>query len=307
MRPHARAPANRMGEVMTERWFVVWMLAPAALFLGLLVAYPVVLLVYNAFFEVELIDPSARVWVGLDNFAHVLTSDRIMDSALRTLRYATFALLFEFVFGFGAALLFAAIADRSHWHRTIFALPLMISPIVAGLLWRFLLVGDIGILNYGLAATGIIDDPGVIRWLSDTDIVIYSVAIADIWLTTSFVALVSYAGLTNIPRDLIEAARMDGAGALNRFWHVTLPQMRPVIAVVVIVRGIDALKTFDLIWIQTQGGPRQASEVLSMNIYQRMVRYGDLGEASATATLFLVAMVALAGFAYWQIGKVDNG
>lgn len=283
------------------------MLAPAVLFLGFLVAYPVALLVYNSFFEVELINPSGRLWVGLANYVDALTSKRILEAAERTLHYSVFALCFEFIFGFGAALLFSAIADRSHWHRTIFALPLMISPIVAGLLWRFLLVGDIGILNYGLTALGIIPDPRAINWLSDTDIVIYSVAFADIWLTTSFVALVSYAGLTNIPKDLLEAARIDGANAIKRFWHVTLPLMRPVIAVVVIVRGIDALKTFDLIWIQTQGGPRQASEVFSMNIYQRMVRYGDLGEASASATLFLVFMIALAGLAYWKIWRTDNG
>lgn len=291
---------------MSERRFVLLMLAPAVLFLGLLVAYPVALLVYNSFFEVELINPSARTWVGLANYADALTSKRIHETALRTVQYSAFALFFEFVFGFGAALLFSAIADKSHWHRTIFALPLMISPIVAGLLWRFLLVGDIGILNHGLAALGIISSPKAINWLSDTDIVIYSVAFADIWLTTSFVALVSYAGLTNIPKDLLEAARIDGANALKRFWHVTLPLMRPVIAVVVIVRGIDALKTFDLIWIQTQGGPRQASEVFSMNIYQRMVRYGDLGEASASATLFLLFMIALAAVAYWKIWRNDN-
>lgn len=291
---------------MTERRFVLLMLLPAVLFLGLLVAYPVVLLVYNSFFDVKLIDPSGRVWVGLTNYADALSSKRILESAIRTVKYAAFALVFEFIFGFGAALLFSAIADRSRWHRTIFALPLMISPIVAGLLWRFLLVGDIGILNYGLAALGIISDPGAIRWLSDTDIVIYSVSFADIWLTTSFVALVSYAGLTNIPKDLIEAARIDGANALKRFWHVTLPLMRPVIAVVVIVRGIDALKTFDLIWIQTQGGPRQSSEVLSMNIYQRMVRYGDLGQASAVATLFLLFMIGLAGLAYWKIWRPSH-
>ena len=292
---------------MSERRFVLLMLAPAVLFLGLLVAYPVALLVYNSFFEVELINPSARVWVGLANYADALTSKRILETALRTLQYSAFALCFEFIFGFGAALLFSAISGKSNWHRTIFALPLMISPIVAGLLWRFLLVGDIGILNYGLSALGIIPNPKAINWLSDPDIVIYSVAFADIWLTTSFVALVSYAGLTNIPKDLLEAARIDGANALKRFWHVTLPLMRPVIAVVVIVRGIDALKTFDLIWIQTQGGPRQASEVFSMNIYQRMVRYGDLGEASASATLFLAFMIVLAALAYWKIWRTDNG
>ena len=285
----------------SENRFVLDMLLPAALFLGLLVAYPICLLVYNSLFAVKTIAPDAREWVGLANYVDALTSPRIAESAVRTAKYSVFALSLELLFGFGAALLFNAIADRSRLHRTVFALPLMVPPIVAGLLWRFLLIGNIGILNYGLVAIGLIREPGDIQWLSDQDLVIYSVAFADIWLTTSFVALVSYAGLTNIPKDLIEAARIDGANALRRFWHVTLPMMRPVIAVVVIVRGVDAAKTFDLIWIQTQGGPAHSSEVFSMNIYQRMVRYGDLGQASASATLFLFVMIVLAALAYWKI------
>lgn len=285
----------------SENRFVLGMLLPAALFLGLLVAYPICLLVYNSLFAVKTIAPDAREWVGLANYVDALTSPRIAESAVRTAKYSVFALSLELLFGFGAALLFNAIADRSRLHRTVFALPLMVPPIVAGLLWRFLLIGNIGILNYGLVAIGLIREPGDIQWLSDQDLVIYSVAFADIWLTTSFVALVSYAGLTNIPKDLIEAARIDGANALRRFWHVTLPMMRPVIAVVVIVRGVDAAKTFDLIWIQTQGGPAHSSEVFSMNIYQRMVRYGDLGQASASATLFLFVMIVLAALAYWKI------
>lgn len=287
----------------SENRFVLGMLMPAALFLGLLVAYPICLLIYNSLFAVKTIAPDVREWVGLANYVNALTSPRIAESAARTLKYSVFALSFEFLFGFCAALLFSAIADKSRLHRTVFALPLMVPPIVAGLLWRFLLIGNIGILNHGLVAIGLIRDPGDIQWLSDQDLVIYSVAFADIWLTTSFVALVSYAGLTNIPRDLIEAARIDGANAFSRFWHVTLPMMRPVIAVVVIVRGVDAAKTFDLIWIQTQGGPAHSSEVFSMNIYQRMVRYGDLGSASASATLFLLVMILLAALAYWKIWR----
>ena len=288
---------------MGDKKFVYLMLGPAAIFLGLFVAYPIGLLVFNSFYKVDLIAPDARVWAGLANYADALTSDRIRESAFRTLQYSLIALFFEFLFGFCAALLFNAIAEKSRWHRTIFALPLMVPPIVAGLLWRFLLVGNIGILNYGLANLGIINDPGDIQWLSSEDIVIYAVSFADIWLTTSFVALVSYAGLTNIPKDLLEAARIDGANKFKRFWHVTLPLMRPVLAVIVIVRGVDAAKTFDLIWIQTQGGPQHQSEVLSMNIYQRMVRYGDLGAASATATLFLLFMIVLAFIAYWKLWR----
>lgn len=283
---------------MSQTRFALLMMAPAMLFLGILVAYPVLLLVYNSFYEVELLRPDVRLWLGLGNYIEVLTSTRIAESALRTLRYTAFALFFELVFGFMAALLFNALGERSRWHRTVFALPLMVSPIVAGLLWRFLLADQIGIVNYALAALGIIDDPSAISWLGDADIVLYAVAFPDIWLTTSFVALVVFAGLQNIPRDLLEAAKIDGANAVQRFVGITLPLLRPVIAVVLIVRGVDAAKTFDLIWIQTEGGPRFQSEVLSMNIYQRMIRYGDVGEASASATLFLVVMIVLAALAY---------
>ena len=286
---------------MSQGRFAVLIMSPALIFLGVMVAYPLALLVYNGFFHIELLKPAARTWVGLANFTATLTSPRIADAALRTVRYTAFALSFELVFGFAAALLFSAIGSYSRWHRTIFALPLMVSPIVAGLLWRFLLVDQVGIINYGLAALHVIPDPQAVSWLSNPDIVLYAVSFPDIWLTTSFVALVVFAGLQNIPRDLLEAARIDGANAIQRFTMVVLPLLRPVIAVVLIVRGVDAAKTFDLIWIQTEGGPSFASEVLSMNIYQRMIRYGDVGQASATATLFMVAMTILAILAYQYI------
>lgn len=291
---------------MSRNRFALLMMTPAMAFLALLVAYPVGLLVYNSFFAVELLRPDVREWLGLGNYVEVLTSRRVQESALRTVRYTLFALSFEFLFGFLAALLFNAMAERSRWHRAIFALPLMVPPIVAGLLWRFLLVEHVGIVNYLLAGVGLLSSPGDISWLSDADIVLYAVAAPDIWLTTSFVALIVYAGLQNIPRELIEAAKIDGANPVQRFLAVVLPLLRPVLAVALIVRGVDAAKTFDLIWIQTEGGPRFQSEVLSMNIYQRMVRFGDVGEASASATLFLIAMIVLAVIAYrllWKGGQ----
>lgn len=291
---------------MNGNRFAVAMMTPALLFLGAMVAYPVFLLVSNSFFEVQLLQQSQRLWVGLANYAEVLGSERVRGAASRTLIYTTFALSFEILFGFMAALLFSALAERSRWHRTIFALPLMVPPIVAGLLWRFLMAEHIGIINHALLALGLIENASDISWLGNTDIVIYSVALPDIWLTTSFVALIVYAGLQNIPKDLIEAAKIDGANAIRRFFSITLPLLRPVLAVVLIVRGVDAAKTFDLIWIQTEGGPQFQSEVLSMNIYQRMVRYGNIGEASASATLFLLVMIVVAVVAYQLIWKRDD-
>jgi multiple sugar transport system permease protein len=288
---------------MKNKTFATLMMTPAALFLGALVAYPVILLVYNGFYEVELLAQSERVFVGFDNFVDALKSDRIRGAASRTARYTIFALVFEFLFGFMAALGFHAMGKRSAWARTVFSFPLMIAPIVAGLLWKFLLASNFGIVNHVLADIGILDSPDSVAWLSDTDIVLYSVTFPDIWLTTSFVALIVFAGLQNIPQDLMEAARIDGANARQIFRRITLPLLRPVIAVVLIIRGVDAAKTFDLIWIQTEGGPRSQSEVLSLTIQRRMIRFGDLGEASAIATLFLMVMAILAIVAYMTVWR----
>ncbi len=286
---------------LTDRAFVLLLILPAALFLAAFVGYPLFLLLRDSFHEVSIYAPAEGIFVGWDNYAKALSSARVLGAAQRTLAYTALALSAEFVLGFGAALLFNALGRRSEILRTIFAFPLMIPPIVAGLLWRFMLIDNIGIVNHILEALGIIADASDISWLGDRDIVLFSVALPNIWLTTSFVALVLYTGLKNISSELIEAAKIDGASAFQRFRRLTLPLLRPVIAVVLILRGIDAARAFDMIWIQTEGGPRFASEILSIHIYRTMIRYGNVGEASAIAMLFMLAMLLMSAAAFFLI------
>jgi multiple sugar transport system permease protein len=288
---------------LKDRTYVLLLLAPAALYLLVFVAYPLALLVFNSLHEVELLRPADRTFIGFDNYIAALTSDRVLGAAWRTLAYTLIALTAEFFFGFAVALLFNAFGKKSEIARAIFIFPLMIPPIVAGLLWRYMLIDNFGIVNWLLYWAGLLDSPSQIAWLSDPSIVLFSVALPDIWLTTCFVALVVYTGLQNIPQDLIEAAKIDGANAVQAFLRVTLPLLRPVIAVVLIIRGIDAARAFDVIWIQTEGGPRFASEVLSMHIYRSMIRYGDLGEASAIAALFLVALLVFSLIAFYSVWR----
>ncbi len=290
-----------------DRRYVLLLLAPAAIYLAVFVAWPLLNLLRDSLYEVALMTPGERSFVGLDNFSRALSSSRVGGAALRTLGYTLIALSIEFTLGFGIALLFNSLGRRSELLRTIFLFPLMIPPIVAGLLWRFLLIDNFGIVNHVLHALGLLAATGDIAWLGDRDIVLFSVTLPDIWLTTSFVTLVLYTGLQNIPASLLEAARIDGAGALQLFRHVTLPLLRPVIAVVLIIRGIDAARAFDIIWVQTEGGPRFASEVLSMHIYRIMIRYGDVGFASAIATLFLLALLLISLLAFvgiWRPGAI---
>ena len=290
---------------MTDGQFAALLMAPAAVFLAVFVAWPVVKLFIDSFFDV---DPMAGTssFVGVGNYVDALTSSDFQAASVRTVIYTLMVVTFEFSLGLATALLFHTLGKRSDIFRTIFLYPLMIAPVVAGLLWRFLMIDNFGIVGSLLAQVGILNDPNQIGWLSNPNIVLFSVAIPDIWLTTSFMTLVLFAGLQNLPGDVIEAARIDGIGGWKLLTRVMLPLLRPVIAVALIVRGIDAAKAFDIILIQTNGGPEQASTTLSLLIYQTMVRFGEPGLASAMSVLYLVVMLAVSVVAIttiWRPGK----
>lgn len=291
---------------MARRRFAALLMLPAIIFLIATVAYPLGSLLLNSFFSVKLLNPNRRTWVGLDNYVNTITSPQVGMAALRTVEYSVFAMTLELLLGFGAAFLFYSMKGRSGWARTVFIFPLLVPPIVAGLLWKFLLSLDTGMVNHVIDLLGLTPASGQINWLGNVDSVIFTVSFADIWLTTSFVALVAYAGLQGLPTDVLEAAEVDGAGYWQRVWHVILPLLRPVIAVIVIIRGVDVAKTFDLIFIQTEGGPQGASQVLSLDIYRTMIRYGNVGSASATAAVFLLVMAFFAAMAYRVIWKPAN-
>jgi multiple sugar transport system permease protein len=286
-----------------DRRFAAVLLLPATLFLAAFVAWPIVRLVVNSFYDISPIAGGSRMFVGLGNYVHALSDGAFRSAAVRTLGYTVIVVTAEFVLGLATALLFSTLGRRSAVFRTIFMYPLMIAPVVAGLLWRFLLIDNTGIVNYLLFRIGVLDSPNQIGWLSNPSIVLFSVALPDIWLTTAFMTLVLYAGLQNLPPDVLEAARMDGARRWTMLSRVIIPLLRPVIAVALVVRGIDAVKAFDIIRIQTGGGPQNASETLSLLIYQTMVRYGEPGLASAMATIYLVVMLVVAVVAVMKIWR----
>ncbi|MDN4481495.1 carbohydrate ABC transporter permease [Demequina muriae] len=277
-------------------------MAPAAVFLAAFVVWPLLTFVYDSFFEIEQFG-GGRTFVGLDNYGAALASEAFTSASVRTVIYTLIVVTAEFTAGLAVALLFVALGQRSATFRTIFMYPLMIAPVVAGLLWRFLLIDNFGILNQLLFEVGIISSPDQIQWLSNPDIALYAVALPDIWLTTSFITLVLFAGLQNIPGEVIEAARIDGARYPRMLISILVPLLRPVIAVALIVRGIDAARAFDIILIQTDGGPQGSTTTLSLLIYRTMTRFGEPGLASAMGTIYLVAMLVVAVIAVTAIWR----
>ncbi len=280
---------------ITDRRFAALMMVPAAAFLLAFVAWPLVRFVTNGFFEISPIAGGPREFVGFDNFAAAFSSPAFQGASWRTALYTVIVVALEFTIGLAVALLFASLGGRSTIFRTIFMYPLMIAPVVAGLLWRFLLIDNFGIINELLGIE--------VGWLSDPKIALFSVALPDVWLTTSFITLVLFAGLQNVPGDVIEAAKLDGARFSTMLFRIIIPLLRPVIAVALIVRGIDAARAFDIILIQTNGGPQESTTTLSLLIYRTMTRYGDIGLASAMGTVYLISMLVIASVAILVIWR----
>ena len=279
------------------------MMAPAAAFLTVFVLWPLIRFVSNGFYEISPIAGGGREFIGFDNFVAAFQSAAFQGASLRTVIYTVVVVVLEFTIGLGVALIFAFLGSRSAVFRTVFMYPLMIAPVVAGLLWRFLLIDNFGIINELLRQAGILSSTSQIGWLSDPQIALFSVALPDIWLTTSFITLVLFAGLQNVPGEIIEAAKLDGARFPTMLFRIIIPLLRPVIAVALIVRGIDAARAFDIILIQTNGGPQESTTTLSLLIYRTLTRYGDPGLASAMGTIYLVAMLVIATVAIYTIWR----
>jgi multiple sugar transport system permease protein len=266
--------------------------APAAVFMILFFVYPMFLLFRDSLYDSK----TGTHFVGAENYVHALTADRFYQSLTNTVLFVIGAVALELVIGLVLALLLSTGFKGSHIARTLFLSPLMIAPLVCGLIWKFMLNDQFGILNSLLFKAGIIDSPQSIMWLSDEKYALLSCIMADVWLTTPFMMLVLLAGIQGIPESLYEAAHIDGASRSQRFWHITLPSLRPVIVVAVLIRMIDAARSFDIIWVLTQGGPNYASSVLSTMIYNSMARYNQVGYASALAVLFMIVLMAICGF-----------
>ncbi|WP_338324941.1 carbohydrate ABC transporter permease [Metabacillus mangrovi] len=269
---------------------------PAGLFMLVFLVYPIAMLVKDSFYRIDLLNPAAAQFVGLANYTGTLTSPRFLTALWNTVIYIVCAVGLEFLLGLILALLLSQAFKGSQFIRTILLSPLMIAPLVSGLIWKFMLNDQFGIINSTLYKIGILNDPHQIMWLSDQRFALFSTILADVWLTTPFMMLVLLAGLQGISKSLYEAAEIDGAGKWTKFRYITIPSLVPVAIVALLIRTIDAARTFDIVWVLTQGGPGFSSEVLSTYMYKTLTRYGQVGESSAMAVIFILLLLAVSSF-----------
>ncbi len=265
-------------------------LAPAAVVLVVALMYPVGYMVWASFLNWN---PSQRIgeaeFVGLANYTRLLGDEQFRESFSVTLVFASVVVSIEMVLGVGLALLLDRNLRGMSVLRTLFILPMMIAPIVVGLMWRYMYHPTVGVFNRTLVGLGF--EP--IPWLSDPTWALISVIMADIWQWTPFIFILSLAALQSLPRSTMEAARIDGATAWQTILYVKLPLMVPVLIVTGLLRLIDAFKVLEVILILTNGGPGLSTEILSLRISRTASEFRELGTAAAMSNLLLILLMIL--------------
>lgn len=266
-------------------------IVPAAIFMFMFLLYPLITLFTDSFFDFD--DTGKRFFIGFANYISVFKSKIFLKSFKNTFLYVVFAVGFEVIFGLTLAIVLNHKFKGFQGFRTLVLSPLMIAPLVAGLIWKFMLSSQFGIINHMLYKMGLIESMSSVLWLADSKLALASVIIADVWLTTPFMMLMFLAGIQGVPDTLYEAAVIEGANKLQIIFKIILPTIRPVLFSALVIRVIDAARSFDIIWVMTQGGPNNSSELLSVHIYKSLQRYGEIGYASAAAVLFIIVLIAL--------------
>jgi multiple sugar transport system permease protein len=248
---------------------------------------PIFFGIFLAFTEWGIV--GAPTWVGLANFEEALADDWVANAFLNTLRYALIIVPGVTVLGLLFALFVHQRWPLSTLARTLFFTPNVVSATVIGLVWVWLLDTQFGLVNQYLGMIGI----GAVPWLTSGEWALVGVSIASIWWDLGLAFVIFLAAVQDVPRDLHEAAAIDGAGRLRQFWHVTLPHLRPAISMVVTLQLIASLRIFSQVYVMTNGAPNGASQSVIHYVYQIAIVQYRLGYASAVSMLLFALILAL--------------
>jgi multiple sugar transport system permease protein len=257
---------------------------PALLMLVLVLGFPIVVAVVNSFRLPE------GGWT-LEHYAKLPGDDRFLNSLVVTFFFVGGTVLLHVVVGFVIALALNASVKGKRFFRVVAILPWAVPDVISGLIWRFMYNPTAGIINWVLLELGVVHT--YVEWLGDSDLALPSVIFADVWRGYPFVMLILLAGLQAIPGEQYEAAKVDGASALQEFRHITIPNMRGMILIAVALDTIWQFRRFGLVVNMTAGGPGNATEILSLYVYKQYFRYFNFEYAAAVAVILAIIMLLL--------------
>lgn len=263
-------------------------MAPAAIIMGLALLYPLAYMIYGSF---RAWDPSQNIseteFVGLKNYITLFFDPAFRESLSVTLTFAFAVVTAELAIGVGLALLLDRNIRGMSVLRTLFILPMMIAPVVVGLMWRYMYHPTVGTINKTLKSMGFES----VDWLGQHALL--SVIIADIWQWTPFIFILSLAALQSLPRSALEAAKIDGATGWQQIRYIKLPLMMPVLIVTGLLRLIDAFKVLEVILVMTEGGPGLSTEIIALRISRTATEFRELGVAAAMSNYLLLLLLIL--------------
>lgn len=228
-------------------------------------------------------------FIGFDNYIRLASDARFWESLWHTLVYTVLSVVAPLFLGTLAALVFDAQFPLRGFLRGVFVMPMMATPVAIALVWTMMFHPQLGVLNYLLSFIGI----GPLEWIYNQSTVIPSLVLVETWQWTPLVMLIVLGGLAAVPREPYESAEIDGANAWQKFRYLTMPMIAPFLMIAVIIRSIDAVKSFDIIYAMTQGGPGTASETINIYLYNTAFAYYDIGYGSAMAVVFFIVIIAL--------------
>jgi len=289
---------------LTDRRMATLFIAPTIILLVAISIFPLIWSVYLSFTQYKVTGVDAPIWVGLNNFRDILTENDLYDNWKQfqfTAVVVISAVGIEFLLGFGLAMLLVRKFPGRGLILTLMLTPMMLAPVIVGLFWKFMLDASFGVVNYMQSAW--FNLPRV-DYLNQPTSATISIIVADVWMWTPFMLLISVAGLSAIPTYLTEAALVDRASAWFRFRHITLPLVWPLLLIALLFRTIDAIKLFDLPFTLTGGGPGQATWTISYTLYQKAFNDYDTGSACALAYIILIMVIALANIYIRNLNKV---
>ncbi len=276
------------------------LLAPAIFTMMFVVAIPLVFSLYTSFTPYQLTKPDTLyTFIGFRNYERILTDWDFWVVFGRTILFLTIALNVEFALGLGIALLINKVTWGQRTLRTIMMFPMMFSPILVGFQFKFIFNDNIGILNNALQSLGLTDQ--AIPWLVDGRLAMFSIIFAEVWMSTSVFAILLLAGLFAMPRDPLEAAKVDGCNPWQVFRHITLPFIMPFAFIAMTIRSLDVARAYDIVAVMTDGGPAGRTELLWTLIARVGYENARMGQANAMAYISTLLSVA---FTYYFFRKL---
>lgn len=294
-----RRPRRGLSDYQVKMLFLL----PTMVLLIAMNIFPLLWSLYLSFCDYSAIREEPPRWAGLKNYLELRQDPATWSYFTITAKFVFLAVLAQFLIGFGLALLLNREFKGKGLITTLLLMPMMLSPVVVGLFWKFIFDANFGLLNYLLDK---IAHTGSLVWVTNPKRALLSIVIVDTWMWSPFMMLISLAGLSAVPQYLYEAADVDRASGWFKFRHITLPLIAPLLLLALLFRTIDAFKLFDLVYILTAGGPGTATETLSMSLYRLAFHRFNTGQACALAYILLIIIIALSNLYIRQLKRMKG-